>query len=260
MNDFLARMETSSRTRLASARGVAPLESVRREAEMIPTTALRPGFLLFAEVKPVSPAEGSLATSGFGDLVRAYESGGAAAISVLTEPAEFGGSMELIEEVVASVALPVMRKDFIVDPYQVWEARARGASGTLAIARMLDAETLDAVARAAFEADMFLLVEVFDQADIEAISALDLSDGHLLVGVNSRDLATLQVRPDAHESLAPMLPGDCVAIAESGIRSPEQVEALTSFGYHGVLVGTSLMRSDDPAAAVASLVEAGGGI
>ncbi|MGF1618105.1 MAG: indole-3-glycerol-phosphate synthase [Acidimicrobiia bacterium] len=257
MNDFLARMETSSRTRLAAASGVEPLESVRRQAEMVPTTGLPPGFLLFAEVKPVSPAEGSLATSGFRDLVRAYESGGATAISVLTEPTEFGGSMELIEEVVEAIALPVMRKDFIVDPYQVWEARALGASGTLAIARLLDAQMLESIAKAAREADMFLLVEVFDEADIRAISGLELSDGHLLVGVNSRDLSTLQVRPEAHEALARMLPEDCVAIAESGIDSPEQVKALTSFGYHGVLVGTSLMRSDDPAAAVAALVGAG---
>ncbi|MEX1093228.1 MAG: indole-3-glycerol phosphate synthase TrpC [Acidimicrobiia bacterium] len=257
MNDFLARMETSSRIRLAAARGIAPLESVRRQAAMIPTTGLPSGFLLFAEIKPTSPAEGSLATSGFRDLVRAYESGGAAAISVLTEPTEFGGSMELIEEIVESVSLPVMRKDFIVDPYQVWEARARGASGALAIARMLDAETLEALAAAAGEAEMFLLVEAFDETDIDAISALDLSNGHLLVGVNSRDLTTLQVRPDAHEALGLLLPDDCVAIAESGINSPEQVKALTSAGYHGVLVGTSLMRSDDPAGAVASLVEAG---
>lgn len=257
MNDFLARMENSSRTRLAAARGIAPLESVRRQAGMIPTTGLPSGFLLFAEIKPISPAEGSLATSGFRDLVRAYETGGAAAISVLTEPTEFGGSMELIEEIVESVSLPVMRKDFIVDPYQVWEARAHGASGALAIARMLDAEMLEAIARAAMEADMFLLVEAFDEADIDAIAGLDLSGGHLLVGVNSRDLATLQVRPDVHEALAPLLPEDCVAIAESGIHSPEQVKALTSAGYHGVLVGSSLMRSADPAGAVSSLVEAG---
>ena len=257
MNDFLARMETSSRTRLAAAEGIVPLESVRRQAQMIPTSGLPPGFMLFAEIKPTSPAEGSLATSGFRDLVRAYESGGAAAISVLTEPTEFGGSMDLIDEIVEAVTLPVMRKDFIVDPYQLWEARARGASGALAIARMLDAETLDALAAAAGEAEMFLLVEAFDEADIDAISALDLSSGHLLVGVNSRDLTTLQVRPDTHDALAPLLPEDCVAIAESGINSPEQVKAVVAAGYHGVLVGTSLMRSDDAAAAVASLVEAG---
>ncbi len=256
MNGFLARMETSSRTRLAAARGVVPLESLRRQAEMVPTAGLPAGFLLFAEIKPVSPAEGSLATSSFRDLVRAYESGGAAAISVLTEPTEFGGSLELLDEIVESVAVPVMRKDFIVDPYQVWEARARGASGALAIARMLDAATLEALAATAGEAGMFLLVEAFDEADIEAIAGLDLSSGHLLVGVNSRDLTTLWVRPDAHEALASLLPEDCVAIAESGIRSPEQVKALTSFGYHGVLVGTSLMRSDDPTAVVASLVAA----
>lgn len=257
MNDFLARMETSSRTRLAAARGIASRESMRRQAEMVPTTGLADGFLLFAEIKPTSPAEGRLATSGFRDLVRAYESGGAAAISVLTEPTEFGGSMELIEEVAGSVALPVMRKDFIVDPYQLWEGRAHGASGALAIARMLDAQTLEKLAATAAEADMFLLVEAFDEADIDAISALDLSGGHLLVGVNSRDLTTLQVRADAHEALASLLPEDCVAIAESGVHSPEQVKALTSAGYDGVLVGTSLMRADDPAAAVAALVEAG---
>jgi indole-3-glycerol phosphate synthase len=122
---------------------------------------------------------------------------------------------------------------------------------------MLDAEMLELLAAAAVEADMFLLVEAFDESDIEAISALDLSSGHLLVGVNSRDLITLQVRPNAHEALAPLLPEDCVAIAESGINSPEQVLAVTGAGYHGVLVGTSLMRSPDPAAAVASLVQAG---
>lgn len=257
MNDFLARMETSSRTRLAAAQGIVSLESTRRKAEMVPTANLPAGFLLFAEIKPSSPAEGSLATSGFRDLAGAYEVGGAAAISVLTEPTEFGGSMELIEEIVESVSLPVMRKDFIVDPYQLWEARARGASGALAIARMLDTEALEALAATAAEADMFLLVEVFDEADIEAITALDLSGGHLLVGVNSRDLTTLRVRPESHEALAPLLPDECVAIAESGIDSPEQVNALTSAGYQGVLVGTSLMRSGDPAAAVASLVAAG---
>lgn len=257
MSDFLARMETSSRTRLAAAQGVLPLQSLRRQAEMIPTTGLSPGFLLFAEIKPISPAEGSLASSGFRDLVRAYESGGAAAISVLTQPTEFGGSLELLEEIVESVSLPVMRKDFIVDPYQVWEARAHGASGALAIARMLDAEMLKAIARAAREADMFLLVEAFDEADIDSIAALDLSGGHLLVGVNARDLTTLKVRPEAHQALASLLPEDCVAIAESGIESPEHVKALTAAGYHGVLVGTSLMRSADPTGAVASLVEAG---
>lgn len=257
MSDFLARMETSSRTRLAAARGIVPLESVRRRAEMIPTEGLLPGFLLFAEVKPTSPAEGSLALSGFRDLARAYEAGGAAAISVLTEPTEFGGSLDLIEEVVESVSVPVMRKDFIVDPYQLWEARAHGASGALAIARMLDSEMLTALAATAGEADMFLLVEAFDESDLEAISELDLAGGHLLVGVNSRDLTTLQVRPEAHEALAPLLPEGCIAIAESGITTPEQVKVLTAAGYHGVLIGTSLMRSDDPTAAVAALVEAG---
>lgn len=165
--------------------------------------------------------------------------------------------MELLEDVVAVTSLPVMRKDFIVDPYQVWEARAHGASGVLAIARMLDPDALVEIARTALSADMFVLVEVFDQADINAVSALDLSEDHLFVGVNSRDLTTLEVRPDAHEELAALLPEECVAIAESGIDSPEQVRSLTGFGYRGVLIGTSLMRSEDPSSAVAALVSAG---
>jgi indole-3-glycerol phosphate synthase len=257
MSDFLTRMELSSRKRLAAAQSEFKLESRRRAAEMVPTVGLPIGFLLFAEIKPVSPAEGELRNGGNLDLVNAYESGGASAISVLTEPTEFGGSLQLLEDVASVSSLPVMRKDFIVDPYQVWEARAHGASGVLAIARMLDAETLEEVARAAREADMFLLVEAFDQADIKAISDLNLSEDHLLVGVNSRDLSTLEVRPEAHEELAALLPEGCVAIAESGIHSPEQVRTLTGAGYQGVLVGTSLMRSDDPASAVADLVAAG---
>ncbi|MEX1038634.1 MAG: indole-3-glycerol-phosphate synthase [Acidimicrobiia bacterium] len=257
MSDFLARMDLSSRTRLAAARGISTIESMRRRAEMVPTDGLPTGFLLFAEIKPVSPAEGSLAGTGFFDLVRAYESGGAAAISVLTEPTEFGGSLQLLEEIADSTSLPVMRKDFIVDPFQVWEARAHGASGVLAIARLLDAEMLVEISRVAREADMFLLVEAFDRSDFEALSGLDFSGGHLLLGVNSRDLDTLALRPSAHEQLAEMLPEGCVAIAESGIGSPEQVRALMVMGYHGVLVGTSLMRSDDPGADVAALVAAG---
>jgi indole-3-glycerol phosphate synthase len=122
---------------------------------------------------------------------------------------------------------------------------------------MLEAEVLEEIARAALEADMFLLVEVFDQADISAISGLHLSASQLLVGVNSRDLTTLEVRPHAHEELAGLLPEGCTAIAESGIHSPEQVRSLTAAGYHGVLVGTSLMRATNPAAAVAALVTAG---
>ena len=257
MSDFLARMEFSSRSRLAGAKGVSNLESQRRAAETVPTVGLPPGFLLFTEIKPVSPADGVLGKGAFLDLVEAYESGGASALSVLTEPTEFGGSLQLLEDVAAATSLPVMRKDFIVDPYQVWEARSHGASGVLAIARMMEADVLEEIARAALEADMFLLVEVFDQADISAISGLDLSAGELLVGVNSRDLTTLEVRTHAHEELAGLLPEGCTAIAESGIHSPEQVRSLSAVGYHGVLVGTSLMQATDPAAAVAALVTAG---
>lgn len=258
MSRFLDEMARSSHDRLAAARSVATLEVQRRRAEMVPTRPLGPGFHVFAEVKPVSPAEGELGSGGLTERAVAYAEGGATAISVLTEPTRFGGSMELLGEVADRVALPVMRKDFVVDPYQVWEARAHGASGVLAITRMLDDATLQSVVAAAGDAGMFALLEVFDRDDLSRISELEATD-RVLVGVNSRDLDTLEVRPGAHEELAGDLPDGLPSIAESGITGPGRVRELAAVGYDGVLVGTALMRSQDPASAVEAILAAGSG-
>ncbi len=257
MSMFLEQMRQSSVTRLEAAKQVAPLEAQRRRAEMRPTIELPEGFLVFAEIKPVSPAEGRLETSGLADRVRSYQAGGAAAISVLTEPTEFGGSLELLEELAGEVSVPVMRKDFIVDPYQVWEARAHGASGVLALVRMLDVPNLQDLIEAAGDAELFILLEVFDSEELEIVADLDFGEATTLLGVNSRDLTTLEVRPDAHEKASSLLPEGLTAIAESGISGPGRVAELREMGYAGVLVGTSLMRSDDPEARVASIVAAG---
>lgn len=257
MSHFLETMESSSRRRLAAARSTATLEVQRRRAERRRTRALPGGFIVMAEVKPASPAEGPLAESGHLDIALAYESGGASALSVLTEPTEFGGSLSLLDEIAGAVDLPVMRKDFVVDPYQVWEARAHGASGVLAIARMLDPVMLEKVIAAAGDAGMFALVEGFDEDDLALIGHIASGVEGVLVGVNARDLETLQVRTAAHRDLAGHLPEGLPAIAESGISSSDQVSALIDLGYSGVLVGTSLMRSPDPKGAVAALVAAG---
>lgn len=258
MSYFLDEMRKASHARLEAARNVASLEIQRRRAEGFTPHDLEDGFHVFAEVKPVSPAEGDLVQDGFAQLAESYVSGGASALSVLTEPTRFGGSLELLEELAARVTVPVMRKDFILDPYQVWEGRAHGASGVLAIARMLDDEMLDAVVAAARDAELFVLLEAFDRDDLDRISDRELDPG-VLVGVNSRDLDTLEVRRSAHADLFEHVPEGCVAIAESGIETPEQVSELREIGYEGVLVGTSLMRSADPGSAVAAMVAAGKG-
>lgn len=257
MSHFLETMESSSRRRLAAARNAATLEVQRRRAERRRTKALPGGFTVIAEVKPASPAEGSLAASGLLDIALAYASGGASALSVLTEPTEFGGSLSLLEEIAEAVDLPVMRKDFVIDSYQVWEGRAHGASGVLAIARMLDPVVFEEIIAAARDAGMFVLVEAFDEEDLAMIGTIASGAEGVLVGVNARDLDTLAIRPDAHRDLAGHLPEGLPAIAESGISSADQLPPLIDLGYSGVLVGTSLMRSPDPKGAVAALVAAG---
>lgn len=257
MSHFLETMARSSHRRLAAARNAATLEVQRRRAERRPTMSLRDGFLVFAEIKPVSPADGPLAESGHRDIARAYASGGASAISVLTEPTEFGGSLALLEEISEASAVPVMRKDFIIDPYQVWEARAHGASGVLAIARLLDPPTLEGIVATALDAEMFVLVEAFDPDDLGKLGPVVQGIDGVIVGVNARDLDTLEVRPNAHRELAGHLPDGVPAIAESGISSADQISPLIEMGYRGVLVGTALMRSADPEAAVAALVAGG---
>lgn len=257
MSSFLERMRASSQDRLERARATAPEAEVKARAlDHPPTPLIVNGFAIIAEVKPSSPSEGDLGGRDQVGLALSYQAGGATAISVLTEPTEFGGSLALLGSVASRVRVPVMRKDFLVDPYQVWEARAHGADGVLGIARLFGPTGLSRLVASAVEAELFMLLEAFDEADIELVaSVVDEAPG-VLIGVNARDLETLEVRRDAHQRMLGYLPSGMTAIAESGIESVGQVRSLARLGYNGVLVGTTLMRSVDPGDAVREMVNA----
>jgi len=262
MSDFLQTMAISSAERAAAAGSFTSSDFDK------PVLPLSLGtFDLIAEIKELSPTEGDLS---YGDCHRhsraiAYAAGGAVAISVLTEPSSFGGDLSHLEEVVAAVPdTPVMRKDFLVEPVQILQARKAGASGVLLIAAMLSDAKLHDMLDCAWEHGLFVLLESFDEEDLRRTSALlenavekDKADsGDLLVGVNTRNLRTLEVDPDRLRNLAPALPA-ARCVAESGLLVPEDAARVAGWGYRMALVGTALMRSEDPAALVTAMQNAG---
>jgi len=186
-----------------------------------------------------------------------YQAGGAAMISVLTEPSQFGGSIEMLEAVSAAVSVPVLAKDFVVDPIQVYEAREAGADGVLVIARILNDEAMIEILDAVSESDAFALLEAFDGYDLKRIRRAVSGRENLIAGVNSRDLDTLDVVPERHATLAGQLPGDVVSVAESAMQGPSDIERVATYGYRAVLVGSALMRTDDPSHLVSEMVAAG---
>jgi len=260
VSDFLAAMAESSRERVRQIQAAdlhARLDSVPPPR---PLDVSRPGFDLIAEPKPTSPAEGVLIedSDSEGAVVRlagGFAGAGAAAISVLTEPTRFGGSLRHLEAVASTVEVPVMRKDFLVDPVQVLEARFSGASGLLVLARLCKGGLLVEMVDFAVALGMFVVVEVFDQADLE--EATVIFDRDVLIGVNSRDLVTLAVDPSRFAALAPLLPDHLPWVAESGITRPEHAVEAVSLGYRLALAGTGLVTSPEPAATVKALLAAG---
>ena len=209
-----------------------------------------PGSSVIAEVKRRSPSKGDLAEiADPAALARQYTAGGAAAISVLTEERRFLGSLDDLRAVRAAVDAPVLRKDFIVDPYQVLEARAAGADLVLLIVAALDDDTLRRLHDQARELGMTVLVEVHDEP--ETARAVDL--GAELLGVNARNLKTLAVDEDAFGRLAPLVPADRVLVAESGISSPVDVKRYVAEGARAVLVGEALVKDGDPEGAVRAM-------
>ncbi|MCC5793764.1 MAG: indole-3-glycerol-phosphate synthase [Chromatiales bacterium] len=271
--DFLTRMARLSRARVEAGQARASMPALRaRVADLSPPPALvvKPGgFDLIAEVKLRSPALGTLAGSALKTAAqaRAYARGGALALSVLTEPEEFGGALDHLVEVAAAAApVPVMRKDFLVDPWQVLEARASGAAGVLLIGAMLDDAVLEQMLQAALEQQMFVLLEVFDEAELQRSLRLLRRAGpscspdgrcRYLIGVNCRDLRTLAVDFGRFERLAVALPEDMPAVAESGVKDAADAATVAGLGYRLALVGTALMRATDPASLLAQLREAG---
>lgn len=209
-----------------------------------------PGSSVIAEVKRRSPSKGELADiPDPADLARRYAAGGAAAISVLTEERRFGGSLDDLRAVRGAVDIPVLRKDFLVDPYQLLEARAAGADLALLIVAALDDDTLRRLHEEARELGLTVLVEVHDEAETER--AVEL--GADLIGVNARDLRTLDVDDGTFARLAPLVPDDRVLVAESGITGPDDVRALVAAGAGVVLVGEALVRDGDPEGAVRAM-------
>ncbi|NIA27654.1 MAG: indole-3-glycerol-phosphate synthase TrpC [Desulfobulbaceae bacterium] len=263
MSDFLQIMAAASAERAQAADPA--LRSTALDKPLLP---LRLGnFDVIAEIKDRSPAEGELATqeSNRSERAQQYAQGGAAAISVLTEPSRFSGSLEHLAEVAAAVpGTPVMRKDFLVAPIQILEARQAGASGVLLIVTMLDDDKLRKMLDCAWEHGMFVLLESFDSNDLARSNRLldnevdrkKADDGQLLLGVNTRNLRTLEVDGDRLEKLALELPpASCVA--ESGLHTAEDAARVARLGYTLALVGTALMRSDDPADLVRQMRAAG---
>jgi indole-3-glycerol phosphate synthase len=261
MSDFLQQMAVLSAQRAAGAAAMRPADFDRA---VLP---LRLGdFDIIAEIKDHSPAEGSLADANSDRCERAlqYAAGGAAAISVLTEPSRFSGDLAHVAEVVAAVPeVPVMRKDFLIDIVQILEARAAGASGVLLIVAMLSDNKLRSMLDCAREHGMFVLLESFDESDLSRTADLLNNDdreqaeqGQLLFGVNTRNLRTLEVDAERLQKLAPRLPaGPCVA--ESGLHAASDAGQVADWGYSLALVGTALMRSENPAQLIAAMKAAG---
>jgi len=267
--DFLANMAASSRARSLAAQALLPARELRARIVDLPAApALELGaFDLIAEVKLRSPAVGLLKSSAEEDVgarVATYARSGAAAVSILTEPSRFDGSLEDLASgtrALAPLGVPAMRKDFLVDGYQVLEGRAAGASGVLAIIRMLPRADLERLVDTALGLGMFVLLEAFDGADLELAQALvDARASHrqlLLVGVNSRDLVTLEVVPGRLDAMASLLPQNVKRVAESGVATPADAARVAARGYDLALVGSALMSAPDPGAlARAMLAEA----
>jgi indole-3-glycerol phosphate synthase len=256
----LDQILVDARADLARREQALPLEAVKaaarqRPSALDPLPAFRaPGVSVIAEVKRSSPSRGSLAPiRDPAALARDYEAGGAAAISVLTERRRFGGTFDDLRAVRACVDVPLLCKDFIVSSYQLWEARAAGADLALLIVAALDQTALESLIERAHSIGLTPLVEVHTAEEAtRAVAA-----GATVIGVNARDLRTLEVRRDTFARLSPLLPDWVVRVAESGVRGPHDVLEHARDGADVVLVGEALVTGKDPRSAVSDLVAAG---
>ena len=260
-SDILQKIVAVKRDEVAAGRAVRDLASLRREAEALGgqrdfVAALQRRVeagraAVIAEVKKASPSKGVLrADFRPAEIAASYERHGAAALSVLTDGPFFQGSRAALEAARAATALPVLRKDFMIDAWQLYEARAMGADCVLLIAAILDDAELADFEATAQALGMAVLVEVHDEAELER--ALRLSTP--LVGINNRNLRTFDVSLDATLAMLPKVPAERLVVSESGIHSPADVARLRAAGVHCYLVGEAFMRAPDPGAALANLV------
>ncbi len=241
-------------------RSLVPIDELKERAASVPPgrDVIRlfkgEGVSVIAEVKRSSPSRGALAEiSDPAALAADYEAGGAHCISVLTEQRRFGGSLADLGAVRARVDIPVLRKDFIVTSYQLWEAKAYGADMALLIVAALDQDALVSLVERTVSLGMTPLVEVHDAEEVDRAVAA----GARVIGVNARDLRTLEVDRTQFNRVAPLIPDHCVKVAESGVRDAHDLIVYAEFGADAVLVGESLVTNKDPRVAVHDLVTAG---
>lgn len=264
-SDFLSRIMERKAARVAEALAARPFEAVRRGALAVRADARQHAFRqaledsgrvnIIAEFKRASPSKGEIrGDASVAATVRAYERGGAAALSVLTEEDFFRGSLADLQEAKATTRLPVLRKDFIFDLYQVFESAAAGADALLLIVAALDDETLAGLLHLTEDGlGMDALVEVHTAGELER--AIDC--GARIVGVNNRNLRTFEVSLDTSVELAALAPAGTLLVSESGLGGAGDVDRLRSQGFQAFLVGETLMRAEDPAAALRRLAGAG---
>jgi indole-3-glycerol phosphate synthase len=269
---LLADMAVSSARRSCDAQARTSESALRVHCATLPPVS-RPtlsadGFDVIAELKLRSPSLGDLSAQTLDPVARltGYAQGGAAICSVLTEPSRFDGRLEHLRvaaEALAPYGVPAMRKDFLVDPYQVLEARAHGAGGVLLIVRMVERPRLVAMLDEAAVQGLFVLLEAFDADDLGIASDLARErrgrDEQVLIGLNCRDLETLEIDFGRFERLRDRLPSEWPAVAESGVTDGSDAARVAALGYRLALVGTSLMRSADPVEGVRTLLQAGRG-
>jgi indole-3-glycerol phosphate synthase len=260
MSDILNKIVAVKRQEVAAAIKRKPLEAVRFDAESRVLTRDFAGALrakiaagkpaVIAEIKKASPSKGVLRADFIpADIAQSYAEYGAACLSVLTDKDFFQGSTDYLKQARASCGLPVLRKDFIIDPYQVYESRVMGADCILLIAACLDDAQMKTLEALAFSLDMAVLVEVHDRAELDR--ALKLKTP--LVGINNRNLQTFEVSLDTTLTLLKHVPADRLLVTESGVSTAADVARLREAQVHAFLVGEAFMRADDPGVALAAL-------
>lgn len=261
--NILQELAAYARMRVAEDKKRIPLAEMREQAEQLPraerslfeAALKKPGMSFICEVKRASPSKGLIAQEfPYVEIARNYEAAGADCISCLTEPKWFLGSDDIFREIRDAVSTPMLRKDFTVDEYQIYQAKTMGADAVLLICTLLDTDTIVRYLSLCRELGLAALVEAHNEAEI----ASAVSAGARIIGVNNRDLKDFSVDFSNAARLRDQIPPECVYVAESGVKGPEDVTALRSIGADAALIGETLMRSEDKSAMLAAFREAAG--